>query len=131
MNKIRPRNSLLTERPTLASEWHPTLNGSKTPDLYTIKSREYIWWQCPYNIVHVYRSRISDRVNGECCPFDSGNKVIPKESLAANNADLVKEWDFEKNDLLPDEISSTSSEKYYWKCTSGHNWKASIYQRNM
>ena len=40
-------NDLATTNPLLAQCWHPTLNGSLTPDSITAKSRHKVHWICP------------------------------------------------------------------------------------
>ena len=45
---------------------------------------------------------------------------------------LMKEWDWDKNNkigLTPNNLSSGSSKKAWWKCSLGHEWEASIYER--
>ena len=38
-------------------------------------------------------------------------------SLAVNNPDLAKEWDYDKNaPLTPDAITFGSAKKVWWKC---------------
>lgn len=46
-----------------------------------------------------------------------------------NYPELVKEFDFSKNNLNPDEISHKSSMKVYWKCKYGHEWKDTVAHR--
>lgn len=58
-----------------------------------------------------------------------------KESLAEychriNDCHLLDEWDYEKNaPLTPDQVSSASAKKVWWKCAKGHSWKASLHSR--
>ena len=45
---------------------------------------------------------------------------------------LMKEWDWDKNNkigLTQNSLSSGSSKKAWWKCSLGHEWEASIYER--
>ena len=41
---------------------------------------------------------------------------------------MLKEWD-EKNTVKPYKIPKTYKEKVYWKCSQGHVWKATVYNR--
>ena len=46
--------------------------------------------------------------------------------------DLIQEWDFEKNSVLgivPEEISTGSHRKVWWKCANGHSWEALVSNR--
>ncbi len=49
--------------------------------------------------------------------------------LASQRPDLVKEWDYEKNDKLPQEYAVCSHKIVWWKCDKGHTWKASVRER--
>lgn len=42
---------------------------------------------------------------------------------------IVKEWDTEKNGPLTDKVSRLSSDKVWWKCEKGHEWKTSPLSR--
>ena len=57
---------------------------------------------------------------------------IPKETVS-NNALLMKEWDFERNDPLgfdPEKIGINSHYKVWWKCRDGHSWEAIVSNRS-
>jgi transposase-like protein len=44
--------------------------------------------------------------------------------------ELVQEWDYEKNNLKPDEVMQRSNYKAWWKCsTCNHEWQARVYSR--
>ena len=45
--------------PMLAREWHPTLNGSLTPDNVTHGSSKLIWWVCRRG--HEYQRTVKSR----------------------------------------------------------------------
>lgn len=49
-----------------------------------------------------------------------------------DNAQLMAEWDWEKNGALgldPSRITLGNGKKVWWKCEKGHEWKASILNR--
>lgn len=46
-----------------------------------------------------------------------------------NKEYLLKEWDYEKNILKPDEITYGSNKRIHWKCEEGHTWTATAGQR--
>lgn len=50
-------------------------------------------------------------------------------SLAEKCPELVKEWDYDKNDKWPEEYSYGSQKKVCWKCKLGHEWKTAISSR--
>ena len=44
---------------------------------------------------------------------------------------LAKEWNWEKNnDLTPRDVLPNSEKKVWWKCQKGHEWQATITNRN-
>ena len=67
-------NDLETVRPELAKEWHPTANGTLTPQQVTIGSGKKVWWRCPYG--HEYQASILHRGHGTNCPVcNSGRQT--------------------------------------------------------
>ena len=55
-------------------------------------------------------------------------------SLADHNPELLKEWDYEKNNelgLTPETTSYGSAKKVWWKCDKGHEWNAPIDRRTI
>ena len=66
-------NDLATREPEVARQWHPTLNGSLTPDQVLPGSRGKAWWICPEG--HVWKAVISSRTGKQrCgCPICAGN----------------------------------------------------------
>ena len=42
-----------------------------------------------------------------------------------SNTDLRREWDSDKNELLPDAMSPYARTKVWWRCEKGHEWLAS------
>lgn len=65
-------NDLASREPGIAGQWHPTLNGTLTPEMVTAGSHKKVWWQCPDG--HVWRAVIYSRTGpGKCgCPVCTG-----------------------------------------------------------
>lgn len=36
--------------------------------------------------------------------------------------DIAKEWDYEKNEILPDQVMCKSHKRVWWKCDEGHSY---------
>lgn len=66
-------NDLATLEPKIASQWHPDLNGSLTPEQVTVGSKKKIWWICPEG--HVWKTAVYPRTgSGKTgCPVCAGN----------------------------------------------------------
>lgn len=58
-------NDLETQKPQVAKEWHPTLNGTLTPDKVTAGSHRRVWWQCANG--HVWKAFIYSRASAQNC----------------------------------------------------------------
>ena len=66
-------NDLASVEPKLAKQWHPTLNGSLTPEMVTAGSHKKVWWECPNG--HVWKAVIYSRAAGRKsgCPVCAGS----------------------------------------------------------
>ena len=57
--------------------------------------------------------------------------IATEKSLAFQFPHLLKEWDYEKNkSLMPEYFSCGSTIKVWWKCSNGHSWQTTIYNRS-
>ena len=131
-------NSLASRFPSIAREWHPIKNGSLTPEMVTKGSNKRFWWKCGV-CGHEWQATVSNRVSGKNCPQCSKKQagkehrksvVLKKGSLVDNHPELIEEWDYDKNKILPSEISAGSGEKVWWKCSGcGYEWQADIRSR--
>ena len=56
-----------------------------------------------------------------------------EKRYVSDNAQLMAEWNWEKNNELnfePGTLTLGSNKKAWWKCSNGHEWQASIAHRN-
>lgn len=68
-------NDLQTLKPELASEWHPTLNGDKTPAMVSRGSNYRAWWICGKE--HFWLAKVADRsILGSGCPNCAAGRSI-------------------------------------------------------
>jgi hypothetical protein len=130
--QVKLSNCLATKNPELTKEWHPIKNGNLTPYDVSCNSHKKVWWQCSKNPTHEWQSIVSNRNNGNGCPYCSGRRASEDYNLLLYNPELCKEWDYEKNDKKPEDYTPYSEEKVWWKCLkdSKHQWFASIASRN-
>ena len=113
-------NDLQTINPQLAKEWHPTKNGTLTPDMVLPNSNQKVWWLLSYDTEDgkhfnfEWESKINARNNGNSCPYLSGNAVwVGFNDLQTINPQLAKEWHPTKNGTLtPSDVTCNSSKKY-------------------
>jgi len=94
-------------------------------------STKKIWWKCKKR--HVYQVSFYSRIRSNGCkicnnPQKIENIRIAKLKIGRSFADaqpnLLKEWDYSKNDLTPDKISERSNIKIWFKCLKGHLFQA-------
>ena len=120
----------VSENAQLMAEWNWERNTDVAPSQLTLGSNKKVWWKC--NKGHEWQASISHRNNGRRCPYCTGKKVLKGyNDLQTVNPTLAKEWNYEKNDgLTPDEVMPNSNKKVWWKCSKGHEWQATITNRN-
>lgn len=123
-------NCLATLNPKLAKEWHPTKNGSLTPNLVGLNySLKKIWWKCKKG--HEWLSSLSSRSKGNGCPFCTNRYICKDNCLDTLNHELAKQWHPTKNgSLTPKDVGAGSAKKYWWICSNGHEWEGSVVNRH-
>ena len=136
---IKGQNDLLTINPILAKEWDWDKNTDVDPYAISWKSDIKAWWRCSV-CGHSWETAVKNRSNGSSCPkcakatrLQTFNKklVHRQSSLAEKNPDLARQWLFSKNGkLTPHDVTSNSGKKVWWKCSQGHEWQATITDRN-
>lgn len=123
-------NDFATKYPDIAKQWHPTLNGDKTPDMYTFGSGHKAYWLCP-ECGQTWKTAMNLRYRG--CPYCSHEKPIKGiNDLPTLRPDLMKEWDYEKNaGIDPTDLMPNSNKKVWWKCSKcGYSYLTLISNRN-
>jgi hypothetical protein len=119
--------NLMATYPTIANEWHPSLNGFSPLDV-TPHSHKRAWWQCEHG--HEWESVINNRTsNGNCCPYCSGRVPTPTSSLGFLRPDLAKEWHPTKNKVTPYDVAQFSHKRIWWSCMHGHEWRSEVANR--
>ena len=59
------------------------------------------------------------------CGICHGLQTGRYNSLAHLRSDLADEWDYERNELKPEEVTCGSNKKVWWICCEGHEYFAS------
>lgn len=123
-------NDLASHNPDIAAQWHPSKNGSLTPEQVTYGSTKRVWWLCPRG--HEWKTIITARTYmGSGCPVCS-NRVIQAgyNDLQTLYPALAAEWDTEKNaPLTPDQVGAGAEKKVWWRCPLGHSYQMSPWDR--
>ena len=75
---VTGQNDLQTCFPALAAEWHPSRNGSLTPQAILATSKRKVWWRCEKG--HAYAASISVRVRCDTgCPVCAGKSSAKRQ----------------------------------------------------
>lgn len=128
-------NDLQTVNPDLASQWHPTLNGSQKPSDVAPQSNKKAFWLCPVGgengPEHSWEANIQSRHKGNGCPYCGNRKVLTGfNDLATKRPDIAAEWHpTENGDITPETIAPGSNKKVWWLCANSHEWQAIINNR--
>jgi hypothetical protein len=135
--KLIKSQTLVSHSPYLLNEWDYFKNNDKDPNLISFGSNIKVWWKCDKG--HSWHASVKSRTKGGGCALCSyklggENKrlnAVSKSgiSFAQAHPELLNEWDHDKNDFLPSQLSSKSSYRAFWRCKYGHMWEATIDNR--
>ena len=137
-------NSFAHLRPDLLKEWDWEKNENIDPYTIAIFSSKKMWWLCPtttcaFFCKHSWKTaivwRTSDRSTS--CPYCAKQKRCEHNSFAYLRQDLLKEWDWEKNENIdPYSLALGTNQKCWWRCPRftctfecSHSWLASVNSR--
>ena len=143
-----PRRGLLKdELPDIYAELHPTKNIDLETEKLFSGSDKRVWWLCQNDSCrpqgcrheHAWEATVRSRRrqhNSSECPFCTGLRVCPCNSLAEHFPALMYHWVPAANDvplgepLHPVRISPWSHKRVWWRhdCGDGqnHHWSATI-----
>lgn len=120
--------NLTIVRPEIAAQWHGAKNPDFGPDQVTPYSSKKVWWQCWNG--HEWQATVSDRSSGYGCPFCAGKRATEEHNLSVLFPNVAAQWHPTKNgELEPKEVTPSSNRKIWWRCESGHEWKAVVGSR--
>lgn len=117
-------NDLASQKPAIAKQWNYLKNCDVKPDEVTVGSGKRVWWICENG--HEWQATIASRTRDKqnCgCPICSNRQVLVGYNDITTDIELLKDWDYEKNEMSPHKVSISTEKKYYWKChTCGYQW---------
>jgi hypothetical protein len=109
----------------LASE-----NGGKCLSEKYVNSRSHLEWVCEEG--HNWKASASSVKSGRWCKicFPSNTfRPCSKKFTDSASSQLLLEWALDLNKLSPDQFSSQSKRKVYWRCSLNHVWQATVQAR--
>lgn len=117
---IQGENDLETLCPEVASKWDYEANGTLQPQSLSKYSMRIVWWRCPAG--HKWQRAVRAQVQHDICPVCKAEKK-QRTSIAVLYPDLLADWDWEKNDVKPENVQAGSAKKVWWRCFKGHSWE--------
>lgn len=117
----------------LFHEWDYEKNAPLLPNMLSLGSNQRVYWKCQKG--HSWKASLKERAGGSShkatgCPYCSGNKVLTGfNDVASLFPELLMEWDYSLNTVLPTEISRGHNSDVWWRCEKGHQWQARVTTR--
>lgn len=125
--------AILTNRQYLLDEFDYEANNT-TPDKVPYARNEEGYWICSKG--HKYPAFFNSRTSAKTgCPYCHNKKILKGfndfETWCKNNnrQDLLDEWDNDRNKVTVSEVMPFTNKDFYWVCTKGHSFKATINNR--
>lgn len=114
-------NDVATTHPDVAVQAH-----GWDPTTLIAGSNKMMVWQC--SLGHVWDAQVNNRTGrGDGCPYCASRRVWPGfNDLATTRPDLTAEL----VDADGTDITKSSMQRRLWKCHLGHQWEATVADRN-
>lgn len=129
---LSKKHNLQVKNPVIAKLWNHSKNGKLKPKDVTPKSNTAVWWRCKKNPKHEWKQRVGivaiSKSETKGCPYCAGKKVDPDKNLLNFIPEVIQFWDYEKNDLRPENYTPKSGHKVHWVCNrnSNHKWTGMV-----
>ena len=79
--RVSVTNSLATKFPSIAEQWHPSMNGDLTrSDVMPMYNIRKVWWKCPKGAEHEWEARINKRTKPKGTGFSYCDSVRIRRS---------------------------------------------------
>lgn len=125
---INNENCLERTNPEIAKEWDYSKNGKLTPKDVSRGASKKAWWKCDDG--HEWKAYICIRTSQNTgCPYCKGKRLSNENNFLFQFPETAKEWDYDKNKISPDKVTSFTNDSYWWKCSNGHSWKTRVSHR--
>lgn len=121
-------NDLASQKPEIACQWNGRKNAELRPENVTVGSGKHVWWICEKG--HEWQASIVSRTREKqsCgCPICSNHQLLTGYNDVASDMELLKNWDYEKNKILPENVCISTEQKVFWKCFKcGYRWEGRV-----
>lgn len=122
----KKEKSIASEYPQLLDAWDAEANALLTPDMVSYGSNQKVWWKCDKCLNSFQASVYTRRKSG--CPYCAGKRPIKGvNDLETQYPHLLLEWNWNRNEVSPDTLTTGSSRKVWWRCKNcGHEWETAM-----
>lgn len=121
----KKEKSIAAIRPDLVDRWDYERNGKITPEMVTLGTGHRYYWKCKI-CKRSYLAYPSDIAKGSVCSRHRNLLKPGINDFATKYPDLLKYWDYDKNDVLPSEVYGGGETMVHWKCDKGHSYENKI-----
>jgi len=127
---ISEKNNFAVLFPHLLEDWDYKKNKGVDPYKISSGTHKRIYWSC-HVCSHPWSTYLFNRtLHKSGCPGCSKKAASSTSNVKKVFPELLKEWDYVKNKVPPDKVSSYSAKKVWWKCRKcNHNWEAVVFSR--
>jgi len=123
-------NAILKVRPEMWIEWDFKKNDESGFDIWKLsKGSEKVICLICKNCGHPRSKRVDSAIKGGRCKKCGWGSKLREINLESEYPSLIKEWNFNKNDLSPVNYTPKANQKVWWVCNKGHEWETYIYNR--
>lgn len=124
---VKGETDLATLSPELATQFDMEKNKGVFPTDICFSTNKKYWWRC--GLGHSWLASANTRQKSGC-PICAGKAVLSGfNDLLTHNPALSEQWDTEKNQLTPSEVTPHSGKTVWWLCAREHSWRAKISDR--
>ncbi len=123
---LRKKGSVVETHSRILDSWDYEKNNVSPYDVISGSGRK-IWLKCD-KCGYTWEATVNHITKrGINCPCCINKVVVPGvNDLATTHPQLLEDWDYENNILLPTQTVAGTSKKIFWKCHKcGHMWQAS------
>lgn len=128
--KKKRQDSVASLYPEKLKGWDYSKNKI-SPYSLTPGSAKKVWWKCDKK--HSYEQALNAHIKFNLhCPYCSNQKVLKGyNDLLTINPKLASQWNYKRNNILPNEVVAGSNKRVWWLCDNcGNEWTAIIGDRH-
>lgn len=120
-------NDMLTVHPELEQMWDYDKNSVDPRTVASTNVKDEYFWKCEKG--HSFSSTPGNMAKYHRCKICTGKLTMPGvNDLATTHPDILKQWDYAKNELTPQQVTAGSGKTVWWICeTTGKSYERVIW----